>query len=47
MNGLLIGALLVPGLSIGSALVTKSCAPILVMGLLIGIGVGMAYELSF
>jgi hypothetical protein len=47
MNGLLIGAVLGVGLGIGSALVTKSYLPILVTGLLLGIGVGVAYEIRF
>jgi hypothetical protein len=47
VNGLLIGAVLGLGLSIGSALVTKSYAPILVLGTLLGAGVGLAYELVF
>lgn len=47
VNGLLIGAVLGVGLSIGSALVTKSYVPILVTGLLLGVGVGVAYEIWF
>jgi hypothetical protein len=47
LNGLLVGALLGIGLSIGSALVTKSYVPILVMGLLLGVSVGLVYELRF
>jgi hypothetical protein len=47
LNGLLVGAVLGIGLSIGSALVTKSYVPILVMGLVLGIGVGLAYEIRF
>lgn len=45
LNGLLVGAVLGVGLSIGSALVTKSYAAILVMGLLLGGAVGLVYEI--
>jgi hypothetical protein len=47
LHGVLAGAGLGVALSIGSALITKSYVPILVMGLLLGTGVGMAYELTF
>jgi hypothetical protein len=47
LYGVLVGAGLGVGLSIGSAFITKSYVPILVMGLLLGTGVGVAYELTF
>lgn len=47
VHGVLVGAGLGVGLSIGSALITKSYGPILVMGLLLGTAVGVAYELIF
>jgi hypothetical protein len=47
VNGLVIGAVLGLGFSIGSALVTKSYVPILVLGTLLGVGVGLAYELGY
>ena len=45
LSGLVIGAILGLGLSIGSAMITKSYAPILVLGIVLGVGVGLAYEL--
>jgi hypothetical protein len=47
VNGIIIGALLGVGLSLGTALITKTWAPILGMGLLTGIAVGIAYEIAF
>lgn len=46
-NGLAVGLLLGLGLSIPSALITKSYAPILILGLLFGLGVGLAYQFVF
>ncbi|MDP3984092.1 MAG: hypothetical protein Q8Q52_03690 [Acidimicrobiia bacterium] len=46
-NGLLIGAFLGIGTSVGTAIITKTWAPIVIMGLLTGIGVGIGYELIF
>jgi hypothetical protein len=44
-NAIAIRVVLGIGLSIGSALITKSFAPILSLGLLLGAGTGLAYEL--
>ncbi len=46
-NGLAVGLLLGLGLSIPSALITKSYAPILDLGLLFGLGVGLAYQFVY
>jgi hypothetical protein len=47
VNGIIMGALLGLGLSLGTAVITRTWAPILGMGLLTGIAVGIAYELAF
>jgi hypothetical protein len=47
LNGLVVGVVLGLGLSIGSALVTKTYVPILALGALLGAGVGLAFELAF
>jgi hypothetical protein len=46
-NGVLIGALLGFGLSLPSALVTRAHIPILAMGMLGGLAVGIAYALVY
>ena len=46
-NGLLIGALLVLGLSVPSALITRAYAPILAIGTIGGLAVGIAYVLVY
>jgi hypothetical protein len=46
-NGLLIGALLGLGLSVPSALITRAYLPILVMGTVGGLAVGVAYVLIY
>lgn len=47
VNGLVTGAALGLGLSVGASLISKSYVPILVFGALLGTGVGLAYELVF
>jgi hypothetical protein len=46
-NGLLIGALLGLGLSVPSALITRAYLPILAMGTVGGLAVGVAYVLVY
>lgn len=46
-SGLLIGALLGLGLSIPSALITRAYVPILAMGTVGGLAVGVAYVLVY
>ena len=46
-NGIFIGAIIGIGTSIGTAIITKTWAPIIIMGLITGLGVGLAYELLF
>lgn len=46
-NGLLIGALLGLGLSVPSALITRAYLPILLIGTVGGLAVGVAYELVY
>jgi hypothetical protein len=47
VNGLLVGALLGLGLSVPSALITKAYVPIIVIGTIGGLAVGIAYELVY
>jgi hypothetical protein len=47
LNGPAVGAVLGLGLSIGSALITRTYLPILALGTLLGAAVGLAYELLF
>jgi len=46
-NGIVIGAVVGIGTSVGAAIITKTWAPIIIMGLITGLGVGIAYELIF
>ncbi len=46
-NGILTGAALGLGLSIPTAIITKSYIPILPLGLVGGLAVGLAYQLLF
>ena len=46
-NALLIGALLGLGLSVPSALITKAYVPILIIGTIGGLAVGIAYEFVY
>ena len=46
-NGILIGALLGLGLSVPSALITRAYLPILVIGTVGGLAVGLAYVLIY
>jgi hypothetical protein len=45
--GLVVGGLLGLGLSLPTAMITRSYAPVLAVGTLAGLGVGVAYELAF
>jgi len=46
-NAIAIGALLGVGTSLGTSIITRTWAPIIGMGLITGILVGVAYELIF
>ncbi|MFZ0493568.1 MAG: hypothetical protein WAM81_10290 [Acidimicrobiia bacterium] len=46
-NGIAIGALLGVGASLGTSIITRTWAPIIGMGFVTGILVGVAYELVF
>ena len=46
-NGMLVGALVGLGLSLPTAMITRSYAPVLGIGLVAGVGVGLAYSLVF
>jgi hypothetical protein len=46
-NGLVVGGLLGLGLSLPTAMITRSYAPVLALGTLAGLGVGVANELAF
>jgi hypothetical protein len=46
-NGLVVGAVLGLGLSLPTAMITRSYGPILVLGTLLGLAVGIAYEVRF
>jgi hypothetical protein len=47
VNGVAIGATLGLAASLGPAIITKTWAPILAMGLVTGLGVGIAYQLVY
>ena len=46
-NAILVGAVLGLGLSVPTALITKSYVPIVALGLLGGVTVGIAYVIAF
>ncbi len=47
VNGLALGVALGVGFSIPTSIITRTWAPIIAMGAITGLGVGLAYELVF
>jgi hypothetical protein len=47
LNGVLTGLMLGVGFSVGTALITRAYLPVIGLGVLLGIGVGAAYEFVY